>query len=610
MIKRLLAATIACTAILSAGATRAVDATTLRVINRGWDKCHLSFSRIPTELKDMFNSTAWDCSMHSAGVAVRFATDSRSIGVRYTLWANTHMNHQAPTGTKGVDLYILNNDNQWRHVNTGRPADQREQTATLANALDGAMHEFMVYLPLYDGVTSMDILIDDNATITNGNYDAIDAGKRVVAYGTSILQGGCASRTGMSPTAILSRRLNCEVINLAFSGGGKMEITAAQALASIPDVDAYIIDPVPNCDDAMCRDLTYDFVKTIRDAHPGVPVFMVEGPIYPYAPYHGNYATYLPEKNRLYHENYLKLLQDDPTNLYYITSENLDGPEDDGTVDGIHLTDLGFVHYADKLEPYLAAFVQGTELMAIDSHANGATDVPLAPTFTWNKPERKGQLQISTSAAFTDAAIVVRAEGTGSADVPMYTLAANRTYWARVQYTTGGSDNPNYTPAVQFTTCNAVPAVPAIKSPTDNSVLYADSRIQFEPAEGVNTIRLEVSASTSFPSRTSYINTLNAGVWQDSKTGAEIKLGSSPLVDGQTYYARIRANYLTPDGSVNTDYSDTVTFRYSASNGIEDAMSDPRDTQTDTPVYDLQGRRVLTPTPGTVNIINGEIIIR
>lgn len=404
-------------------AQKYIDASTLRIINRGWETSHIKFGRIPTELHSQFNEKAWYCSMHSAGVAIRFATNSRNIGVRYTLHTNTHMNHQAPTGTKGVDLYILNNDNKWRHVNSLRPEDQRQQEAWLCNNMDGTWHECMIYLPLYDGVTSMDIKLDEASEVTNGNYDAIDVNKRVVAYGSSIMQGGCASRTGMVATSILSRDLNCEFINLGFSGGGKMEITAAQEIAKIPNVAAFVIDPVPNCDADMCRDLTYDFVKTIRDANPGVPVIMVEGPMYPYAAYNSYYATYLPEKNKNYYDNYLRLLEDDPTNLYYVTAENLDGPEDDGTIDGIHLSDVGFVHYADKLRPVLEPFVTGTELMRINTIEQGATGVTLTPTIGWNKAAREGAVEIATAPTFSRSSMVYTAQGTGSVDVPAISSA-------------------------------------------------------------------------------------------------------------------------------------------------------------------------------------------
>ena len=84
--------------------------------------------------------------------------------------------------------------------------------------------------------------------------------------------------------------------------------------------------------------------------------------MYSYAKYSGFYSEYLPQKNNEYHKNYLKLKADNPDNLYYITCKDLYGPNNEGTVDGIHLTDIGFWWYAQKLEPYLRAVLDGTTI--------------------------------------------------------------------------------------------------------------------------------------------------------------------------------------------------------------------------------------------------------
>jgi hypothetical protein len=345
---------------------RYVDAQDLRIINKGWDNTARKYTRIPAYLVDSVRSTLWNRTECSTGIGVRFATDSKRIGVKYELLWDTHMIHMADTGLKGTDLYILEGDSVWRHVNTNRPyvkkdADgnkTKEVESTYVERLDGKMHEYMIYFPLYDGVNELFVKIDSTATITPGNTEIIDRDKKIVAYGTSILQGGCASRTGMCATNIIGRELNCEVVNIGMSGEGKMDFCMARAMATIPDVDVFLLDPVPNCTEMMCDTLTYDFVKILRDARPDVPIVIVEGPMYPYSRYDSMFKNYLPAKNAALRRNYEKLLAENPNNLYYVTCENLDGVEDDGTVDGIHLTDLGFRHYADKLVPVLRPILE------------------------------------------------------------------------------------------------------------------------------------------------------------------------------------------------------------------------------------------------------------
>ena len=342
---------------------KAVNALDLRVINKGWENTSRDYTRLPAWLEDSVRPTLWERSQCSAGIAVRFATNSTAVGVKYRLLWNTRMPHMADTGLKGTDLYIHHSgapefvgDNGWRHVNTNRPSMNKEQMwndKVYVENLDTTMKEFMIYLPLYDGVEELYVMVDSGAVITKGDPNLIDSSRRIVAYGTSILQGGCASRTGMAATNIISRDLNAEVVNIGISGEAKLDFPMARALAEIKDVDLYLLDPVPNCTQMQCDTLTYDFVKILRTLRPDVPIVMVEGPIYPYARYDSFFNSYLPAKNREFRKNFDRLKAENPENLYYVDSVELDGIEDDGTVDGIHLTDLGFKYYAAKITPIL-----------------------------------------------------------------------------------------------------------------------------------------------------------------------------------------------------------------------------------------------------------------
>lgn len=341
-----------------------VDAQNLRIINHAFaGETERTYARLPRYVKDSIpeGRELWDRQQCSSGIGMRFATNSTRIGCKYTLYWDTHMIHMADTGLKGTDLYILEGDSVWRHVNTNRPYVKKDENgnktklveSTYVSNLDGKMHEYVIYFPLYDGIEGFSVKVDSGAVITKGSPEVINANRRIVAYGTSILQGGCASRTGMAATNIIGRELNCEVVNLGFSGEGKQDTYVARAMATIPDVDVFLLDPVPNCTEMMCDTLTYNFVKTLRALRPDVPIVMLEGPIYPYARYDSFFGKYLPKKNDAFRRNYERLKAENPNNLYYVTSEGLDGPEDDGTVDGIHLTDLGFLHYANKMIPIL-----------------------------------------------------------------------------------------------------------------------------------------------------------------------------------------------------------------------------------------------------------------
>ena len=347
------------------------NALNFRLINRGWtaDETLSAYTRLPSSIKDSIRTELWERGMNSAGIGVRFATNSKRIGVRYNLHSNFHMAHMADTGIKGTDLYIwveepgATNKEQgsvghWAYVNTNRPTKDSIQSKVYVENMDGEMHECLIYLPLYDGVNWMEIGVDSDAVLMLPQLDNPRKSMRVVNYGTSIMHGGCASRTGMAATNIIQRELNIEMINLGVSGEGKLVYPMARVMAEIEDVVAYIIDPVPNCTQMMCDTLTYDFIKIIRRARPHVPIIMVEGPMYPYAKFDSYFRDYLPAKNAAFRKNYERLKAEGDDHLYYVTCEGLTGPDEEGTVDGIHLTDLGFRAYADKLEAVLRQLIK------------------------------------------------------------------------------------------------------------------------------------------------------------------------------------------------------------------------------------------------------------
>lgn len=342
-----------------------LNTNVFRMINKGFSNTETltPFTRIPKYLKDSVRKELWERAQCSSGIGFRFATNSKTIGIRYNLLWNTHMAHMADTGLKGTDLYILRDDGVWEFVNCNRPSktDSIQKKIYVSN-LDGKWHEYTVYLPLYDGVNWMEIGIDQSAQISLPKVNVPRKEKKFVFYGTSVLQGGCATRTGMVGTNIIQRDLNAECVNIGISGEGKMDFCMARAMAKIPNVTAYIIDPIPNCTLGMCDTLTYDFINILRKAHPDVPIFMVEGQTYSYQNWDSFFAKYLPQKNYAFHKNYLRLKKENPRNLYYIDNKNQWGPDNEGTVDGIHLTDVGFYYYAKKLEPYLKAILDGKKV--------------------------------------------------------------------------------------------------------------------------------------------------------------------------------------------------------------------------------------------------------
>ena len=198
------------------GETAWYDATKWEPEGRGWSETLRYFDRLPAKAEKTVRKPVWCLSRDSAGMLVRFATDANQIDVHYKLFKpQLAMPHMPATGVSGVDLYVKH-DGQWRWLGISRPSSQ-EVKATLAKDMPSARREYMLYLPLYNGVDSLEIGVPKGAS-----FEPITPRdeKPIVYYGTSIAQGGCASRPGMAHTSILGRKLDHPVINLGFSGNG------------------------------------------------------------------------------------------------------------------------------------------------------------------------------------------------------------------------------------------------------------------------------------------------------------------------------------------------------------------------------------------------------
>jgi hypothetical protein len=301
------------------------------------------YDRFPLSAKGKVRQPVWDLSKNSAGLDVRFITNSKSVKVKWGVEKNVTLNHMASTGVKGVDLYCKVNG-KWVYVNTGRP-NGKENEASLVSSLSPGEREFKMYLPLYDGTTHLEIGIDSSATIKK---PAPDTQLPIVFYGTSILQGGCASRPGMAFTNIISRKLNVDCYNFGFSGNGKMDPPVVDILSDIK-ASFYVIDCLPNMLPKEVTDSVMPMVKKLRLKNPTTPIVLVENIEYARIPFEADLNKLFTEKNQALKTEFDKLVKEGVKNIYYISSANSIGDDNEATVDGTHMTDLGFMRYADYL---------------------------------------------------------------------------------------------------------------------------------------------------------------------------------------------------------------------------------------------------------------------
>ncbi len=325
------------------------DATQIGVEGKAWEDTESFYDRLPARAKGLVRPPVWSLSHDSAGMCVRFTSDAKNIHARWKLKkANLAMAHMPATGASGVDLYVRHQGN-WRWLAIGKPKAQ-ENTARLAGNLPPGKREYRLYLPLYNGVTSVEIGVPKIASIwrqPTGN-----AKLPIVFWGTSITHGACASRPGMCHPAILGRRFDRPVVNLGFSGNGRMEPEVAELISEI-DAAVYVVDCLPNITAGDVTKRVRPLVEIIRQKHEETPILLVEDRTYANAFLFRSKQRRNDTSRAALRAEYRKMQEDGIINLHYLRGEHLLGLDGEDTVDSSHPSDLGFFRQADAFEAAL-----------------------------------------------------------------------------------------------------------------------------------------------------------------------------------------------------------------------------------------------------------------
>lgn len=289
---------------------------------------------------------------HPSGGQIRFRTNSRQLSVRVRLAGGADMVHMPASGQCGIDCYLGETGAQ-RYLSTSiYNLSQSSYESALFDLPTADMRAVTLNLPLYQGVDEVRIGLDDDAEILPPPAYAHD--RRVIAYGTSITQGGCANRPGMAYTNILSRRLNLEFINLGFSGNGKGEPELARTIALIPRPGVFVLDYEANTSLEMLRDTLPGFIAILREAHPTVPILVISAIRFARELVNAAFCADRTGNRTFQRETVETLRRQGDAHIYFQNGAELLGEDfDECTVDGVHPTDLGFRRMADALEPVL-----------------------------------------------------------------------------------------------------------------------------------------------------------------------------------------------------------------------------------------------------------------
>lgn len=308
-----------------------------------YDIPHAPFRRMPDEVAQAVSPGVAKLAHNTAGGRIRFSTDSDIVAIHALMPTVTHFPHMALSGSAGFDLYIddpqTESSRYWRTFMP--PKDMQDGYESLIRFPSKKLRYITLHFPLYSDVDTLMIGVRDSAILGAGMSYRND--KPVVYYGSSVTQGGCASRPGNSYQSIISRRMNLDHINLGFSGSGKAEDKMIAYLASLP-MCAFVSDYDHNAPTPEHLQKTHcKLYQAIRAAHPDIPYLMLSR----------------SEIERDYDENILRrsivmdtyryARENGDRNVYYIDGMSVFRgiDEDICTVDGTHPNDCGFAKYAD-----------------------------------------------------------------------------------------------------------------------------------------------------------------------------------------------------------------------------------------------------------------------
>jgi hypothetical protein len=328
------------------------DARKFTIEGLGFKDRKAPFDRLPERAEAVVPAPVWSLSHHSAGALVRFTAATTALHARWTLINKTLSGaNMTPISASGLDLYAKTDAGRWRWLGVGRPTKFPDNSDALVTGIPSTPREFMLYFPLYNGVTSVEIGVPKGATISPAPARAAGS-KAIVFYGTSITHGASASRAGMCHPAMLGRTFNREVINLGFSGNGRMEADVVKLVAEL-DPAVFVLDCLPNMTAALVRERVVPGVKILREAHADTPILLVEDRNYE----NSWLVKSRRESNEANHaalrESFETLQTDKVKNLYYLKADDLLGSDGEATIDSSHPTDLGFVRQAAEFERVL-----------------------------------------------------------------------------------------------------------------------------------------------------------------------------------------------------------------------------------------------------------------
>ncbi len=300
------------------------------------------FCRMPKSVAEKVNDGVKELYVHTAGGRVRFATNSKEIAIKAQMHSICRFPHFTLAGSAGFDIYIEKDGEDIYYKTFMPPYDITDGYESKIVFPTAEMRKITINFPLYSGVNKLYIGLCENSI--SERAEDYKTEKPIVFYGSSITQGGCASRPGNSYEAIFSRVLNCNYINLGFSGSARGEDEIAQYIKGI-EMSAFVYDYDYNAPNAEHLKKTHKrMFDTVRKAQSNLPILILSRPKF--------HLTEDDEKCfEIIKETYESAKNGGDKNVFFLSGKDLIGEEiaEIFSVDDCHPNDCGFMSMAKEI---------------------------------------------------------------------------------------------------------------------------------------------------------------------------------------------------------------------------------------------------------------------
>ncbi len=329
-----------------------------------YDEAGKCFTRLPKEKCLNVREHLMNLGKCTAGGRLRFSTDSEYFGIEIGYEKLSPMTHMPLSGSCGFTLLLEEEDGTTVRMAGFRPDIQGCETgySRTAKLPGGRMRRYILHFPLYHAVSSLKITLSATARVEHGKrYKPLAP---ILYYGSSITQGGCASRPDNAYQGLIAKWNNVDFINLGFSGNAKAEDEMVDYLASI-DCSLFVCDYDHNAPDCAYLEQThYRLYQRYRAIRKQTPILFLSKPDL----FQAERKTLSTEKERfeiddtvdmqvskarrdVILQTYEKAKAAGDKNVYFLDGEELFGKVDmdNCTVDGCHPNDLGFYRMAQRI---------------------------------------------------------------------------------------------------------------------------------------------------------------------------------------------------------------------------------------------------------------------